>query len=120
VNDYEFYEKSIALLKEIRDSVKDNRQGWDAYHTEVLEADALKSRLVEAQASLKERSTQVGVACSKHDLTHSLVCGHCHEDAVQVIRQLVVALRGWANEGDRPKEDRDAIAAAAPYLEVKP
>jgi len=37
------------------------------------ERDALK-------ASLAERTQQIGVACSRHDLTHSLACGRCHKE----------------------------------------
>jgi NADP-dependent 3-hydroxy acid dehydrogenase YdfG len=39
-------------------------------------------------SKLKERATQIGVACLKHDLTHSLACGHCLADAEQRLAEI--------------------------------
>lgn len=40
--------------------------------------------LVEENAALREelkkRAKQLGIACTTHDLTHSLACGHCYAE----------------------------------------
>jgi len=36
---------------------------------------------------LKKRAKQIGVACMKHDLTHSLACGHCHAELRELVRE---------------------------------
>jgi len=37
-------------------------------------------RIAELEAALAQRSKQIGVACLKHDLVHSLVCGICFSE----------------------------------------
>lgn len=44
---------------------------------------ASEYRVKELTEALNQRSKQIGVACDKHDLIHSLVCGVCHS-ALQV------------------------------------
>lgn len=39
------------------------------------------ARIKELEAELQQRAGQIGVACLKHDLTHSLACGHCLAEA---------------------------------------
>jgi len=60
-------------------------------------ADALEladKRIAELEALLQQRAKQIGVACMKHDLTHSLACGRCLTEAE---RRLAVAREALTN-----------------------
>ena len=46
-----------------------------------LEIMRLGVQVEQMKTELVRRANQVGVACLKHDLTHSLACGHCLEEA---------------------------------------
>ena len=39
-------------------------------------------------AEIQKRASQIGVACIKHDLTHSLACGHCLADAERKVAEI--------------------------------
>jgi len=54
--------------------------------------------------ALRIRSKQIGVACLKHDLTHSLKCGHCYKDLEQQNKRLREALEGAAMYWKLPEE----------------
>ena len=45
----------------------------------------LWERVQELEESLKIRTKQIGVACLKHDLTHSLACGRCFAEQQALI-----------------------------------
>jgi nitrite reductase/ring-hydroxylating ferredoxin subunit len=45
-----------------------------------------EARVMELEPELQRRANQLGVACLKHDLTHSLACGHCLEQAREALR----------------------------------
>ena len=38
--------------------------------------------------SPKVRAKQIGVACLKHDLTHSLECGRCYRDMKEALENI--------------------------------
>lgn len=58
--------------------------------SELLEAhrriNVLESEKVALEKELQTRAKQIGVACLRHDLTHSLACGRCLNIAVEALR----------------------------------
>ena len=59
----------------------------------------LTAKVKRLETELKQRSKQIGIACLKHDMTHSLCCGKCFADM----------------QTDNVKL-RNAIAALMPFL----
>jgi hypothetical protein len=64
----------------------------DEAYRMLAECERERDMLVEA---LKERLKQIGVACLKHDLIHSLVCGVCHSELKGQRDELVEACAEW-------------------------
>lgn len=60
--------------------------------------DEAAAALRELEQGLNERNKQLGVACDKHDLTHSLACGRCHAELRAENERLMRDLRA-ANKG---------------------
>lgn len=81
----------------------------------LAEKDAEIERL---KQELKQRANQIGVACLKHDLTHSLACGRCLEDAKGLIKEMRDALNFyssnvtsvWDCNGEHLLEDESEMA----------
>lgn len=87
----------------------------------------LEKEIEELKEQLKVMSQQKGVACLKHDLIHYLKCGHCLEEAIEVIKfyanesnfstdcgnieeKDIIANGYWKNHGDKAAQflkDRD-------------
>jgi hypothetical protein len=62
----------------------------------------LERELAAAQEALAARNKQLGVACMKHDLTHSLACGHCfaaRDESLRYVRETLDKARPGMDEG---------------------
>ena len=57
------------------------------------QCDQLERERDELREALAARRKQMGVACMKHDLTHSLACGHCYAELTQVLREAMNDLK---------------------------
>lgn len=53
------------------------------------ENERLRAENATLREELRKRAKQIGVACMKHDLTHSLACGHCHEELRELVREVI-------------------------------
>lgn len=57
---------------------------------------ALEAELAATRKALEARTKQLGVACTRHDLHHTLACGHCLEEAERALIMLWSEFNCWA------------------------
>lgn len=55
------------------------------WSTRIRKAEQTRDELA---AALAARNKQLGVACTTHDLTHALACGHCFDELAAALREL--------------------------------
>jgi hypothetical protein len=71
-------EHDLAAVEKARDGYKLKAVIADMPLSQV--EDDLRQRVADLEDSLSVRSKQIGVACLKHDLIHSLKCGRCYSE----------------------------------------
>ena len=88
-----------AACKQAEYYRREAEQAKNAYRSVSNEAVNLTLKTIRQDAEidelkdeLKKRSKQIGVACLRHDLTHSLACGRCSELRDKEVQDLKAAL----------------------------
>ena len=85
-----FARKEIMCTSLARRLICERIAAAKALRAVAADRDAARAEVGRLTAALQVRSKQIGVACLKHDLTHSLACGHCAAES----RAEVAELRG--------------------------
>ncbi len=62
--------------------------------------EGLREHIALLETELQRRAGQIGVACLKHDLTHSLACGHCLDEARAALSVAMDAMEDRRNYAD--------------------
>jgi hypothetical protein len=82
--------------------------------TEIALLDEAAAAIVRLREELRIRAKQLGVACMKHDLIHTLACGACLHEAEAEIARRTELLRRWHETygGSTQGKNRELVDAA--------